>query len=391
MIIMFAVNTVIAYNISYTNAKYIVKLDDRGNFDKLNYPTNGSDHSGSIICVLYHSGGGASLGSSIFNVITKVNLSGNSADSVIKSEAVQIAIHTDFLEKYIAQQYTITTITNVPLNDVVYYHFQDGDLRGSTLSDTVGRNAATRVMYQTQSNMFLGICLFNPDMQYSDRYQGGYLDTVWNAAIDNTADNTITQAHDTSVIVGLPIGSLNPGESFTALVRIGFGSNQTQMLDAAFPANFAPDISKFSFGINFKKPDKDKLNFKADFDPTTIGLTNLDGYLASLYVGDYEVLNSTTGIVKNSKSGGKATYQLGDSKVLLKLNTKKSTVQLKVKVKKTDLADSLGITNNGAPGQLDLPIRFWLSSTGFAGADSVTVPYTNKQDKNAKGKQPKEK
>ena len=367
-------------------------MDDHVNFDKLNYPTNGSDHVGSLLGVFYHSSGSISLGSSSFKVLTNINLSGNSADSVIKNDAVQIAIHIEFMpDNYIVQRYIVTSITNVTLYNVVYYHFQDGDLQGSTLNDTVGRDATTRVMYQSQSNMFLGTCLFKPDMQYSDRYQGGYLDTVWNAAIDNTADNTITQAADSAVVVGLPIGTLNPGESFTALVRIGFGSNQTQMLNAAFPANFAPDILKFSFGINFKKPDKDKLSFKADFDPQSIGLTNLNGYLASLYVGDYEVLNSTTGTVKNGKNCSKATYQLGDSKVLLKLNTKKSTAQLKVKVKKTDLAESLGITNNGAPGQLNLPIRFWLSSTNFVGADSVTVPYTNKQDKNAKGKQPKEK
>ena len=163
------------------------------------------------------------------------------------------------------------------------------------------------------------------------------------------------------------------------------------MLEAAFLANFAPEISKFRFGVNFKKQDKDSISFKAKFDPTTIGLTNLNGYLASLYVGDYEVLDSVTGKVKNSKNGGKATYILGNSKVLLKLNTKKSTAQMKVKVKKADLADSFGITNNGAPGQLDLPIKFWLSSTNFVGANSVIIPYTNKQDKNAKGKQPKEK
>ncbi len=391
MITMLAVNTVIATDITYTNAAYFARMTDRGDISQLCYPTNSPDHVWSLSGILYHSGGGSTFISSAFRTLASNNISGNSVDSVIKSDAVAVAIHTDFLEKSIAQRYIVTCITNVPLNDVVYYHFQDGALLGADANDTVDRDAPTRVMYQTQSNMFLGTCLYKPDMQQSDRYQGGKWNIVKNSALTNFVDNTITQTSDSAVVVGFPVGTLNPGESFTALVRIGLGSNLTQMLEAAFPANFAPEISKFRFGVNFKKTDKDTMSFSADFDPTTVGLTKLDNYLASLYVGEYEVLNNVAGAVKSGKNGGKATYILGDNKALLKLNTKKSTAQMKVKVKKADLADSLGVINNGAPGQLDLPVRFWLSSTGFAGAESVSVPYKNKQDKNAKGKQPKDK
>ena len=60
---------------------------------------------------------------------------------------------------------------------------------------------------------------------------------------------------------------------------------------------------------------------------------------------------------------------------------------LKAKIKKADLAPHLGVHNNGQPGTLELPVLVLLNTTNLVGYETVTVPYTNKQDKKAKGKQ----
>jgi hypothetical protein len=337
--------------------------------------------------MLNHMGGSRELNS--FGILAQAGLVGNVATSYISNGEAAIAIRTVFHDTYIEQQFTVRNITNAPLYNTVFYRYQDGDLDGLPSNDLVGREPMTRLMYQTDSNIWIGLIMYAPAyMSLSHYYMGGYFHDVLDAIASNRLTQAIAQTNDTAVAVGILYATFFPGQSFTMTTRTVLSTDGVNTLaEHALPYTVDPGIQKLKFGINFAKPIKDTMSFSMNLSPVPVAITNLSESCAYIHIGNYIVINTPVTDSKASRHGTKAVYEKEDTKVKLKINTVKPKAMLKAKIKKADIAPHLGLQNNGQPGVLELPVLVLLNTTNLVGYETVTVPYTNKQDKKAKGKQ----
>ena len=104
---------------------------------------------------------------------------GNVVTSLLDNAEVQVSVKTTFMpSNYVEQVLTIVNITNWPLNNLVVYRIQDCDLFGDSANNTVGRDAATHALYQTEYGFCVAqnICLEN--RTFADHWQGGYPDVL---------------------------------------------------------------------------------------------------------------------------------------------------------------------------------------------------------------------
>ena len=155
----------------------------------------------------------------------------------------------------------------------------------------------------------------------------------------------------------------------------------------ALPYTTDPSVKKMKFSVNFAKPNKDTLSFAMNLTPPPLMITSLVDSIASIYIGEYIVIDETAISGKVSKRGTMAVYGNDTTKVKFKINAAKQKATVKAKIKNVDIGSYWHIQNNGQPGTLELPVLFYLNTTNLIGHETVTVPYTNKQDKKAKGKQ----
>jgi hypothetical protein len=372
--------------ISFTNSSYYIQLNSAGSIYTINYPLGSLDHIFHIKSMLNHMGGSREL--NMFNVLAPVGLVGNVATSYISNGEAAIAIRTTFHETYIEQQFNIRNVTNTPLYYTRFYRYQDGDVGVLPSNDLVGREPVTRLMYQTDSNVWIGLSMYASYMSLPHYYMGGYFHDVLDAIASNRLTQTIVQTNDTAVAVGILYATFFPGQSFTMTTRTILSTNGVDMLaEHALPYTTGPGVKKLKFGVNFAKQNKDTMSFIINLSPVPVMITNLADSIAYIYTGNYIVINDPATDSKVSKRGTMAVYEKEEAKVKLKINTAKPKAVMKVKVKKADIASYLGIQNDGQPGTLELPVLFYLNTTNLIGHETVTVPYTNKQDKKAKGKQ----
>ena len=86
-----------------------------------------------------------------FTVDAGMGRAGNVVTSLLDNAEVQVSLKTTFMpSNYVEQVLTIVNITNWPLNNLVVYRIQDCDLFGDSANNTVGRDAATHALYQTE-------------------------------------------------------------------------------------------------------------------------------------------------------------------------------------------------------------------------------------------------
>jgi len=373
-------------DIRFTNSTYIAQVSAAGYINRINYPLGSPDHIAGIDSVLYHSGGSTWL--SMFSVLADVGLVGNVATSYVANGEAAVAIRTVFHDNYIEQQFTVRNITNVSLNQTVFSHYQDGDLTGGSLDDLVGRNWQTRMLYQTDSNVWIGMCMYASYMRLADYYMGGYFLDVRNAVINKQFTQALIQTNDTAIAVGILYATLFPGQSFTMTTRTLLSSDGVNSLvKNALPYTTDPSVKKMKFSVNFAKPNKDTLSFAMNLTPPPLMITSLVDSIASIYIGEYIVIDETAISGKVSKRGTMAVYGNDTTKVKFKINAAKRKATVKAKIKNVDIGSYWHIQNNGQPGTLELPVLFYLNTTNLIGHETVTVPYSNKQDKKAKGKQ----
>ena len=388
-LVLLTASSLFAGSIVYRTNAYTARVFHDGSTDRLNFPPSSPDHISTAEYTAYYNSGINYF--SGFNILNNVSLSNNVLTSRIGNDELEVAFTTVFMpSNWFEQRMVVQNTTNYPLSTLVLYRVQDGDLFGDGANNMVGRDAATRAVFQSEFGLHIAQNLFLPNLGSASSFQGGDVGVVYNNMDLNALDGSLVQTNDTAVAQGIALGTFPPGAITTVVCRVSFGASRDEAMANALPVTFNPGVTKLAFSIDMTKVGNDALGFTATFDPTLIGLTSLVNRTATLYVNDCAVLDGVSGVVKSSSSGDSATYATTTAKAVLSIKPSKHIAAMKVTMKKADVRGIAGtaVMQNGTNGVLNpVSVRFALDTTNVSGRASVIVPYKAKINKGFSGKQ----